>query len=190
MADAPKQPPVIVVHDNPFGDATEEELNGGDLDRFYLAGYSDKRRERELADRAWRAGKGPKPAPLTHRFQYVSIQRADGSANRNKEAEFRSKGYRPVQFDELKALGIDPDLSTCEKGPDGTARVGSQMLMVASAGVAAREYVKHRELTDRQFEAVQARLDDKAAQYNAKHGHNEKTGTKFTLEEKLTTKQR
>lgn len=183
------QPPAVIVYDNPFGEATEAERNGEPLmDRFFLKGYSDVRVERELAERDYRAGKGPKPAPLPRRFHFVSVQRMDGTANRNKEAEFRSKGYRPVKFDELKSLGIDAELSTCEKGPDGTARVGSQMLMVADARVAAREYNEQRARTDAQYDAVKATLDEKADAYNAKHGHTAKTGTQFTHEEEIRTK--
>jgi len=173
------KPPAVIVTENPFGDFPEEQMRGNQsIDRFYLAGYSDVRKERELAVRD-----GKRPAPLSHRFQYVSVQRPDGSANRNKEAEFRSRGYRPVQYDELGALGIDAVASTCERAADGTVRVASQLLMVADAAVAARDFQRQRDATQAQQDAVKSRLDEKAAIYNAKHGHTSATGTKFEIDE-------
>ena len=170
--------PIRVV-ENPFGDFDPEQLAGKpDTDRFYLKGYSDKRHERDLAMKV-----GEKPEMLNHRFQYVPIQRADGTPNKTKYVEWIAKGYRPVQWDEAKALGLDLDLSTAEKGADGTVRVATQILMVTDRANAARHYQEQRDSTERLFEDnVETPLKRAADTYNKKHGHSTKTGTTFEIE--------
>src|SRR5205823_12820171 len=101
----PKAMPTIRVEPNPFGDFSEEQLNGSPAAtaKFYLAGYSDRRHERELAVRERERSAGaPKPAALTHRFQYVSdTSPATGLEKRDKVVDWIAKGYRVVKFDEL-----------------------------------------------------------------------------------------
>lgn len=169
----------IRVTENPFGNFEPEAIQGEPLkDRFFLKGYSDKRHERELDIRA-----GEKPDALPRRFQYVSVERPDASPRRDKEFEWRTKGYRPVQWDEAASLGIDLEGSPAVRGPDGTVRVDTQMLMVADAATAALHYRKQRELTERQFEDhVRAPLERAAEKYNEKHGHTKRTGTTFEID--------
>jgi hypothetical protein len=176
----------IRVTENPFGEFTEEQLAGQPMaDRFYLAGYSDKRHERDLEVReARKAGREPKKMPpLERRFQYVSVERADKTPVGDKELEFRRLGYRVVKWDELASLGIDAENSGAKPGPEGTVRVGSQMLMVADAPVAARNFRDVREATERQSEAVRDKLQEVARRYNERHGHSTRGGTSFEFSE-------
>lgn len=171
-----RTPPPIRVTPNPFGDFTEEQIRPGPTrkDKFYLDGYSEKRFEREVALRA-----GEKVAPLTHRFQYVSDTNTLGGPSKEKYVEWLGKGYRPVQFDELASLGIDPAKSTCERGVNGEARVASQILMVCDAPTAAYHYQQNQELIASQFKVnVEDRLEAAVDDYNAKHGRTNKTGTR------------
>ena len=171
-----KLPPPVRVEPNPFGEFSPEQLAGSPnaKDKFYLAGYSEKRRDREVAIKA-----GEKPEALARRFQYISDQKASGAPDKSKYVEWIGKGYRPVRYDELEGLGIDPERSTCERGPIGEARVASQILMVCDAPTAAFHYKQNQALIDSQFKTnVEDRMNQAVDDYNAKHGRTTKTGTK------------
>src|SRR6266496_1709113 len=180
----PPAPPVIKVVDNPFGEFAEEKLAGSPTapDRFYLKGYSDKRHERELLLK-----KGEKAPALERRFQYVSIEKQDGTPDKTKYTEWKQRGYRPVMWEEAASLGIEIDDSTAEKDAAGRVRVGTQVLMVTDALTAARHFRDQRDATAAQYDAhVRSRLEDTAENYNVKHGHTPGTGTKFEFDEKVT----
>lgn len=182
-----KQPEPAHVEENPFGDFTDEQLAGDPSapDRFYLKGYSDKRHQRELDIR-----EGRKPAQLNWRFQLVSIERENGTPIRNKEVEWKAKGYKKVMFDEASAYDLDLEGSAAERGPDGTIRIGSQVLMVAGKELAAKLFKKQREDTERQFDNLKDQLQEKADAFNEKFGYTGKSGTRFEVEthEHSTTK--
>lgn len=184
MTKPPIQPTKVIP--NPFGEFTEAQMEGapGAPDRFYLKGYSDKRHQREIDLKT-----GTTPSTLNHRFQFVSVERIDGSKNRNKQVEWQSKGYRPVQYADLESLGIDPKESTVECATDGTAHVGSQLLMVCDAATAARHYRDQRAATERQFEErVKSKLDQAVEKYNAKNNHTSKSGTASEVTGQLVTR--
>jgi len=181
---ANKPVPPIRVESNPFGEFSEEQLNGmpGAKDKFYLAGYSDKRFEREMAIKT-----GEKPTPLPYRFQYVSIQKSDGAPDKAKYVDWQARGYRAVQYDELASFGIDPEKSTCERGPNGEARCASQVLMVCDAKTAAYHYNRNQQLIAEQFRLnVEEPLQEAADRYNVRHGRTNKSGTKATVETKVS----
>lgn len=182
--------PAVRVTENPFGSFSDEQMAGKPLvDRFYLKGYSDKRHERELAMREReKSTSAPKPEPLAHRFQYVSVMRPDGSADKTKYVEWVAKGYRSVKYDELESLGIDTAGSTAERNTAGDAVVGSQLLMVCDAATAARRFNEQRELTENQAKDVYVSFDEAADKYNAKHGRDAKTGTKTFYEDTETVR--
>jgi len=175
----PKPMKPVRVTENPFGEITEEQLQGKPLvDRFYLEGYSDQKHERELEIKA-----GKKPRTLDRRFQFVSVENREGVPTGEKTLEFRRLGYRPVTYAEAESLGLDLTNSSAVKGPDGTIRVGSQILMVTDAATAARNFRQQREDTEQQFDMhVRGPLEAAADKYNAKHGRTEKSGTHFTIE--------
>lgn len=174
----------MFVSENLFSEIPQSQIQhgahpDGDIqvsrDKFYLHGYSDVRGKRDIeVRRAIRKASGfdengqwtlishPNlPKPIPYRFQYVAVE---GPGPRNaKVAEFRAMGYVPVKYDELSAYGIDPDQSTCEKGLDGTARVGSQMLMVCPADVAARNLSDERARTDALREGSMSKLEEDLA---------------------------
>src|SRR5262245_36195518 len=129
MADTP-----IRVTENPFGEFSDEQMAGdpGAPDRFYLKGYSDKRHEREVLIREMGKGKIPqqKLPTLDRRFHWVSVEKPDGSPNREQVVRFQALKYRAAKWDELASLGIQVDESNVVRGADGTVRVGTQMLMV------------------------------------------------------------
>jgi hypothetical protein len=183
----PTPEPIRVV-ENPFGDFSEEQMAGSPAapDHFFLKGYSDKRHQRDLDIKA-----GKKPAPLTHRFQWVSVEKPDGKATHANVVRWQAQGYRTVMFDDLKDLGIEVDESNVNRGPDGSVRVGTQVLMVTDAINAARNFERVRRETERQFEAhVTQPLAAAAEKYNKKYGLTERTGTKTEVETETKVKER
>lgn len=157
----PDTPPVVLVTASPWGEVSEEEFKESTRDKFYVHGYSDRRAEYEQA--RLKAGKA---TPLNHRFQYVSVQSRDGRPVHEKAGEYKSHGYVEVRFDECAKWGIDPNQSGFVRGDDGTCRVGSQMLMVAPAKVAATLERQLDKVTREQAGAVQARMEAATNRWN------------------------
>jgi len=183
--------PPVRVEPNPFGEFSEEQLNGAPAatDKFYLSGYSDKRQARELATRERDKSAGaPKPAALDRRFQYVSdTSPTTGMERRDKITSWIARGYRIVKYDELAALGIDAEKSTCERGVGGEARVASQVLMVCDAPTAAYHYNQNQELIANQFRVnVEEPLQEAGDHYNERHGRTGKSGTRITVDTKVS----
>lgn len=172
-----------------FGDADPEQLEGGRRDRFYLPGWSDLRAKWEEDVREWeRNGRhGAPPAPLPHRLQFVSTERAGGTPDGTKMAEFSAEGYRPLKWDEAKSFGLN--LGDEAKGftsaarPDaqGNVRVGSQILTVTDARHAATNLARVQQRQQGQEDAIRDRLDSVAADYNRRRGHSPEGGTAFEL---------
>lgn len=143
--------PMITVEDNPFGAFPEEMLNGAAGDIFELPGYSDKRREQELARRA-----GKRVEPLPRRFQFARATTNAGAADLRKVAARTRLGYRTVKYEEAESLGIrlenehgDP-ITAFTKGPDGTVRLNESVLMVCDREHAAANYARQKRDAARQ----------------------------------------
>lgn len=170
QAPTPRAAPAIIAEElSPWGNDVDMSFTETAHDYFHIEGYSDKRRERELAVR-----RGEHPDPLPYRFQYVSVVNPMGGHGRSgrKAGEFQAKGYVPVLFDEAQSkYGIDPSRSGFSKAPDGTCIVGdTQMLMVAPARVAAAHAKAQRELTKARSAGSGALLEQAVDRYNAEHG--------------------
>ena len=166
--------PIVVT--NPWG-----ESEGPDApqdhhahDRFYVHGYSDKRQDFEQEKRA-----GGKPTPLPWRFQYVTVERSSGQPTNEKVADFKGRGYVAVPFDEAASYGIDVNQSAFVRGPDGTCRQGSQMLMVAPKEAAARDYRLQMEKNAAMSTAMKQQAAQAAEDYNARHPGFEPTAFEF-----------
>ena len=186
-----KLPRIEVREASLFGDADPEQLEGGRRDRFYLPGWSDRRAKWEEDVRAWERGgrHGKPPAPLPHRLQFVSVERALGVPDGTKMAEFAADGYRPLKWDEAKAFGLDLGDETrgyaCAARPDaqGNVRVGSQVLTVTDARHAATNLARVAQRQAGMENAIRDRLDSVAAAYNRERGHSAEGGTAFELVE-------
>jgi hypothetical protein len=179
---ATPKPPISV--DTPWG-----EIEGPDIhsehyahDAFYLHGYSDKRQDQDQARAA-----GERTEPLPHRFQFVSVERSNGQPNNEKVSYYKGRGYKPLMYDELSSFGIDAAKSACVKGPDGTCRQGSQMVMVAPKEVAARDFRLRQEAIKRRLGSYKAMAEQAADDFNARHPNIE--GTAFEFEERTDEKE-
>lgn len=175
----PKEP-VISVSASPWGEANEAITEPAVQDMFYVAGYTDQRAKNELERR-----EHGKAAPLPYRLQYVSVQLQSGLPDGRKRAHYAALGYVPVLFDEAQSkYGIDTATSGFVKGPDGTCRVGSQMLMACP-----REKVaQHARLLDERNEAQRNEIKERATRsaedFNRSMGLSRDGGTAFEFEEK------
>ncbi len=130
------KPFVKVAPRSLWGDFDETTMNDPAASHFDLPGYSDKRREAELA-----RSKGEAPAALKHRFHFVR-----DTKGQSRVAEFKQAEYRPVKWEEAKSLGIDLQRAPgCERRPDGLVGNGDTLLMVTDAKHAAASLHRHEE---------------------------------------------
>ena len=164
-----KEAPAIIAEEfNPWGDLSDEVIaEAGMSDPWFVSGYSDKRRAREVA-----IAKGEKPDPLPYRFQYVRTTLTSGVADNTKPAEFTAMRYLPVMYDEAHKFGIDVKKSGFNKGPDGTCRVANQMLMVLPNRIAAVHANAQRERTRALTEASGSKLERAVDDFNARVGNH------------------
>ena len=173
--------PIITVREvSPFGDITPEDVSklaGVGQDRYFLPGYSDKRRDRELAIR-----KGETAPGLKHRFHLVPVAHIDGRPIAKGVADKRQEGYRPVKADECKALGVDITNTSFHVATDGTVMNGDSLLMVTDARHAAANYVALARRNEALQDAPRARMEQATDAYNSKHGLDSKTGTSAIFE--------
>ena len=173
--------PVVSVTASPWGEVSEEEFKTSTRDKFYVHGYSDKRAE---FDKSFaKTGKG---VPVDYRLQYVSVENRANQPTHEKAADYRSRGYIPVLYDECAKWGIDPTLSGFVRGEDGTCRVGSQMLMLAPAKAVAAQAKQLETLNREMSGAAQARMQRATDQWNLAAGPGaERTAPIY--EEQVTT---
>lgn len=166
MAKPEKPAPAIIAEEfNPWGDLTDEAIAAaGSMDPWFVAGYSDKRKEREMA-----VARGEKPEPLPYRLQYVRTTHTSGAPDNSKAAEFSTMRYIPVLYDEAHKFGIDVKKSGFNRGPDGTCRVAGQMLMVTPNRVAAVHAAAQRERTRELSEAATSGMDRAVREYNSRN---------------------
>ena len=172
MAKQEKQPPAIIAEElDPWGHISEADVEGeGRQDPWFVSGYSDKKREYELALRAFRLGKGPKPDPVPYRFQYVRTTLMSGAPDNSKPSEYIAKGYIAVQYDDAAKFGIDVKKSGFARGPDGTCRVGNQMLMITPERIARVHAKKQAETTKALSEGAASQLQNAVDSFNARVG--------------------
>ena len=180
--ETPEKPvPVVSVTASPWGEVSEEEFKTSTRDKFYVEGYSNKRVE--FDNDFAKTGKG---TPLPYRVQYVSVENRANQPTHEKAADYRSRGYQPVLYDDCAKYGINPTLSGFVRGEDGTCRVGSQMLMLAPAKVVAA-HAKQLETLNREMSgAAQARMQAATDRWNTAAGPGaERTAPIY--EEQVTT---
>lgn len=180
---------VVEVEDrNPYGE--EDDVanldSGAPRDVLYVPGYSEKRAAFDAA-----VARGERPEPLDYRLQWVKAQKSNGDRDGTKIAEWKSKKYRMLTYEEAKRRGINVDDSAAHKGEDGTIRDGDLVLMIADKNVAAMHWRQNREAIDSQFqERVYTPLQESAEAFNRKYGYTEKTGTAFEFEDEPVAKKK
>jgi hypothetical protein len=180
---------VVEVEDrNPFaGEDDVADLDSGTpRDVLFVPGYSDKRIAYDAA-----VARGEHPEPLDYRLQWVKAQKSNGDRDGTKIAEWKSKRYRMLTWDEVKRRGINIEDSAAHKGENGTVQNGDLVLMIADSNVAAMHWRQNREAIDSQFqERVYTPLQESAEAFNRKYGYTEKTGTAFELESEPVAKKK
>ena len=132
--------PLLTVKDrNVAGEVMETSafINTG-MDKTYVGGYSDKRRELDIAA----AKHQESDIELPHRLQWVRTKKVSGQADSTKPIEWRSKGYRPVRADELESLGYSP--LAFETTAEGGVRNGDVELYLCSAAQAEHNETQAR----------------------------------------------
>lgn len=175
-----KKQPVVRV-DSPWGTEIDPEGLQQGRDAFYVEGYSDKREQYDAAKRD-----GQRPTPLANRLQYVSVQRSSGAPDKSKEAFYRSRGYIPVTRENFASFGIDDKKSGFIFDADGTARVGSQMLMVCPAAKVAGHVKDLDEKNAALAKSAFARMEEAVDDFNRRHPGMK--GTTFDLDERQDDK--
>jgi len=162
-----KQPPAIIAEElSPWADLTDEAIAAaGNMDPWFVSGYSDKRRDREIA-----VAKGERPEPLPWRFQYVRTALTSGAPDNTKPAEFSTLRYIDVMYDDAHKYGIDVKKSGFNRGVDGTCRVAGQKLMVTPNRVAAVHAAAQRERTRALTDATGSKLEAAVDSFNARVG--------------------
>ena len=160
----PRKVIVEVVERNPFGEEIDPAyLEDQSTDITEMPGYSNLRRQRDAA-----VQKGGKVPALPGRLHWARAQTIGGQADNRKVAEWKTKGYRVIQWEEAKALGLDVEASAAQRGTDGTIRLNEYVAMWAPPEVAAARYKAQRKATTSQYEdVVQPKLDAAAARAKA-----------------------
>lgn len=149
-----------------FGDVSEEEMNGDPTvpDRFFIKGYSDRRREFDAAMKEYEAGRGPRPKAMDFRLQCVRVFNAKDGHDKTKAAAWMAKGYRYLQYEEARKHGLDIERSAFEKGADGSARMGEYVVMIADQKAAARNLAEVQQRNDEQLMSALATTQSVAGQ--------------------------
>lgn len=111
-------------------------------DLTFVPGYSNIRRQID-ADLA--AGREPS-VQLTHRLQYVTVEKPNGKPATAKISQFRALGYKFVEFDAPPQGITVPDHAF--KSADGHVQVGDVQLMYCDAATAARNEAHGRSAID------------------------------------------
>lgn len=176
-------PKYITVQDrNPYGEDVDEALlNDPGKDSTFIEGYSDVRRNRDLAIRD-----GKKVPPLKHRLQWARALSFDGTkADGKRVMHWQSrKGYKPLAYDEAVKLGYRVDRNPAiRKGSDGNAYLGEQMLMCADARTAATNLLKVQRDQEAQLAAPQARMDEAVARFNRNNPKGSATAFSYVGED-------
>ncbi len=156
----------IAVHDrNPFGEEFDESiLSDPGRDSTYIEGYSDVRRDRELAFRS-----GERPKPLKHRLHWARAktfdgQRADGRRMMHWQTE---KKYEALPYVEAVKLGYMVNKNPAiRQGEDGLAYLGERVLMYCSAKVAAANLKKVQDDTRDLMDKPKRDMEDSVARFN------------------------
>lgn len=154
----------------PFGDIPDELMNDPMMDRWWIPGWSDL-----IMENARRRKRGLPEKPLPFRLQFVSIDRGDGRYYSKNVADFASKGYRRVRWDEQENVNgsgyaIDLENSACIQTPEGYAQCASQILMVAPPELAARNWKLHRDRVEAQLQGAERRAKEAALQIERETG--------------------
>lgn len=158
-------PRVTVRPRSPFGEIPDDVIDDPQVSVFDLPGYSDRRRDLELARATNQDVNGVSPNDiLSHRFQWVRCEHG-GSNTASRVAEWLAKGYKVVSWDDAASYGVKVDsVLGHSKDPDGNVRIGDTVLMVTDAQHAAMHLARHEREVERQSNAPIERLQEQAAE--------------------------
>ncbi len=147
-----------------FGDVLEDasfyEVGGADRDRTYVPGFSEMRRNRDIALGDIASGRKSRHEvtvpSLPVNLRWTRTHKVGNSApDSTKQIAAGSSGYRVVNADQI---GKVPWLTKAPPGStvdaDGAIRVGDTILMVADAKSAARNVARRQAQTVALTDAV------------------------------------
>lgn len=156
---------VAVEDRNPFGEDFDEALlNDPSIDSTYIEGYSDVRRNRELALRD-----GETAPPLKHRLQWARAKTFDGQhLDGRRMMHWQTKnGYRPLPYDEAVKLGYDVRTNPAiTKGEDGLAYLDSRVLVFTDGKRAATNLKRLQEDAAELAARPQRRMEEAVERFN------------------------
>lgn len=156
--------PVITAREKAIVSPDDFDQAAG-TDIFWIKGYSDVRREKELR----RRDKGA-ASPMDFRLQCVPTQDLAGKPDKRKEREWRAKGYRPAKYDELVALGCDLGNSAFDKRADGSAGLNEYTVFIADKEIAKRELLRKQSRDEAMQGSARAKMEDAVEGFNRAAG--------------------
>ena len=115
----------------------DEAGQGGDL--TYIPGFSDQRREYDLAVKA-----GEKPTPLTMNCRWVRRTKVNGNPDNRKQIQHKNTGYRAATKDDVGQAWMTELPPSAEILPDGSIGLGDTVLMVTDAKTAGRNQLRKK----------------------------------------------
>ena len=128
-----------------------------DRDQTYVPGFSELRRERDLALGRYAAGEIPASAvpTLPANLHWTRAQNKAGTPDASKQFTNARKGYRLVTKDDVGQPWLRERPPGAQEFPDGTIRNGDTVLMVADQQAAARSAAVKARAVDQRLTGVQ-----------------------------------
>lgn len=148
-----------------FPDSPEfNDPNAQDRDQTYVPGFSDRRRERDIAVSEFIAGRITREdiPTLPVNLRWARNQTKAGVPDSAKPFLHGRKGYRAVTKDDVNAEWLTHIPPGAQIGADGTIRNGDCILMVASAQDAAKSERNKRALVNERLHGIGASLEQNA----------------------------
>jgi hypothetical protein len=160
--------------------ATERSLiePNPERDAFFMPGYSDKRQEREWAQR--RGERGPS---LNGRLHLVVTQDLQGKPTKLKERAARMRGGVPLTKEMADKLGYNVDASGYEVRPDGTVGLNEYTVFYASPDAAEKHRGRIAEKNAAMEETARGRVEEATSALNSALGLQGRGATSPLFEE-------
>lgn len=147
-------------------------------DAFYMPGYSDKRREREMAQR-----QGERGPSLNGRLHLVVTQDLQGKPTKMKERAARMRGGVPLTKEMADRLGYDVANSGYEVRPDGTVGLNEYTVFYSSPDAAEKHRARIEQRNEAMQETARGRVEEATAALNSALGLEGRGATAPLFEE-------
>jgi len=156
----------IEVEDrSPFGESVDPRVfEDVEHTSNYIPGYSDK-----ISANDRRKQNHEPIEPLTHRFHWArckDVRNVDADDGRRVQ-HWKQKRYQVANYDDVIAQGYNlKENDAIWKDPDGRARWGEHVLMIASAEVAAAHYKKVQDEADELQKEPEYMMENAVERFN------------------------